>query len=248
MQQSLSTEAIQQLFSDAVVRNGPFAGLRYAQMTAIASSLYPKLLGSYESELHPWIEEICEAGYTEIIDVGCAEGYYAVGLALRAPQAKIYAYDTYDGSRQLCANSANLNGVADRMEFRSLFTAEELRSIPIRHRGLIVCDCDGGENEIFTEQSHRQFADWDLLIETHDCYDITISTRLPELFRETHELRSILSIDDIQKAKTYNYPELAGLDLATRRTILAEYRPTLMEWHFYSSRSVLARFQADRQI
>ncbi len=246
--QSLSIEAIHQMFSDAVVRHGPFAGLRYAEMTAIASSLYPKLLGSYESELHPWIAEICEAGYTEIIDVGCAEGYYAVGLALRAPQAKVYAYDTYDGSRQLCTNSANLNCVADRMEIRTLFSAEELQNIPIRHRGLIVCDCDGGENEIFTEQSFRQFADWDLLIETHDCYDITISTRLAELFRETHELRVILSVDDIQKAKTYDYPELAGLDLATRRAILAEYRPTLMEWHFYSSRSSLARFQTGRRI
>ena len=235
--QSLSTEEIHQMFSDAVVRHGPFAGLRYAEMTSIASSLYPKLLGSYESELHPWITEICEAGYTEIIDVGCAEGYYAVGLALRVPKAKVYAYDTYEGARQLCAACAKLNRVAKRLKIRSLFTAEELGSIPIRQRGLIVCDCDGGENDIFTEQTGGQFADWDLLIETHDCYDITISTRLAELFRETHELRSILSIDDIQKAKTYDYPELAGLDLATRRAILAEYRPTLMEWQFFTSRS-----------
>lgn len=246
--QSLSPEAIHQMFSDAVVRHGPFQGLRYAQMISFASSLYPKLLGSYESELHPWIEEVCEAGYSEIIDVGCAEGYYVIGLALRNPQAMVYAYDTYELARQICAEGATLNGVGDRVTVRSLFTAEELSSIPIRRRGLIVCDCDGGENEIFTEQTGRQFADWDLLIETHDCYDITISTRLAELFRETHELRSVLSIDDIQKAKTYDYPELAGLDLATRRAILAEYRPTLMEWHFYSSRSAPARFQTSGRI
>ena len=244
--QSLSTESIHQMFSDAVVRHGPFAGLRYAEMISIASSLYPKLLGSYESELHPWIEEVCEAGYTEIIDVGCAEGYYAVGFAMRLPQATVHAYDTYEGARQLCADSARLNGVADRVMVGSLFAAEELRSIPIRQRGLIVCDCDGGENEIFTKQTGRKFADWDLLIETHDCYDITISTRLAELFRKTHDLRTVLSVDDIQKAKTYDYPELAGLDLATRRAILAEYRPTLMEWQFFTSRSSLARFRADR--
>ena len=240
--QLLSTEEIHQMFSDAVVRHGPFAGLRYAEMTSIASSLYPKLLGSYESELHPWIIEICEAGYTEITDVGCAEGFYAVGFALRVPKATVYAYDTYEGSRQLCAACAKLNRVAKRLKIRSLFTAEELGSIPIRHRRLIVCDCDCGENDIFTEQTYRQFVDWDLLIETHDCYDITISTRLAELFRETHELRSILSIDDIQKAKTYDSPELAGLDLATRRAILAEYRPTLMERDFYSFRSSQTRF------
>lgn len=234
---SLSPEEIHQTFSDGIVRCGPFAGLRYAELTSVGSALYPKLLGSYESELHPWMHEICEAGYSEIIDVGCAEGYYAVGLALRNPQAVVYAYDLWDGAQQLCASFARLNQVADRVVVRSLFTADELRTIPIRRRGLIVCDCEGGENEIFTEQTRHHFADWDLLIETHDFLDITISTRLPELFRETHELRSILSVDDIQKAKTYNYPELAEYDLATRRAILAEFRPTLMEWQFFTSRS-----------
>lgn len=245
---SLSAEEIHQMFSDAVVRTGPFAGLRYAEMTSIGSALYPKLLGSYESELHPWIEEACQAGYTEIIDVGCAEGYYAIGLAMRVPQATIYAYDIYDGAQRLCADFAKLNRVDDRVVVRSLFTADELPSIPIRQRGLIVCDCEGGENEIFTPQTRSHFADWDLLIETHDFLDITISTRLPELFRETHELRTLLSVDDIQKAKTYDYPDLAGLDLATRRAILAEYRPGLMEWQFFRSRSSLARFQTGGRI
>lgn len=233
---SLTDAEIHELFSDGVVRHGPFAGLRYAELTSVGSALYPKLLGSYESELHPWMAEICDAGYSEIIDVGCAEGYYAVGLALRVPQATIYAYDLWEGAQQLCADFARLNGVGDRVVVRSLFTADELTGIPIRQRGLIVCDCEGGENDIFTPETASRFAAWDLLIETHDFLDITISTRLPELFRETHELRSILSVDDIQKAKTYNYPELAGLDLATRRAILAEFRPGLMEWQFFSSK------------
>lgn len=236
---SLSGEEIHQLFSDGIVRHGPFAGLRYAELTSVGSALYPKLLGSYESELHPWMQEIYEADYSEIIDVGCAEGYYAVGLALRAPKARVYAYDLWDGAQQLCTAFAELNRVANRMSVRSLFTADELQNIPIRRRGLIVCDCEGGENDIFTPQTRDQFANWDLLIETHDFMDITISTRMAELFRDTHELRSILSIDDIQKAKTYNYPELAGLDLATRRAILAEFRPTLMEWQFFTSRARL---------
>ena len=237
LMRSLSDDEIRQLFSNGVVRHGPFAGLRYAELTSVGSALYPKLLGSYESELHPWMHEVCEAGYSEIIDVGCAEGYYAVGLALRVPDAMVYAYDLWDGAQRLCAAFAELNQVADRMSVRSLFTADELRDIRIRRRGLIICDCEGGENDIFTEQTRNCFVDWDLLIETHDFMDITISTRMADLFRDTHERRSILSVDDIQKAKTYNYPELEGLDLATRRAILAEFRPTLMEWQFLTSRS-----------
>lgn len=233
---SLSPEEIHQMFSDGVVRHGPFAGLRYAELTSVGSALYPKLLGSYESELHSWMHEVCDAGYSEIIDVGCAEGYYAVGLAMRVPQAQIYAYDVWDGAQRLCAAFAEANCVAERVSVRPLFTADELRGIPIRHRGLIVCDCEGGENDIFTPHTRGHFAAWDLLIETHDFLDITISTRLADLFRDTHDLRVVTSLDDIQKAKTYDYPELTHLDLSTRRAILAEFRPTIMEWLFLTSR------------
>ena len=235
--QSLSPQEIHELFADGIVRHGPFAGLKYPELTSIGSALYPKLLGSYESELHPWMEEVCSAGYSEVIDVGCAEGYYAVGLAMRIPPAMVYAYDIYEGAQYLCANCAAANQVADRLSVRAEFTADELRGIPIRERGLIVCDCEGGETQIFTEQTRHHFANWDLLIETHDFMDITISTRMAELFQETHELRTLISIDDIQKAKTFQYPELTPFDLATRRAILAEYRPTIMEWQFLKSRS-----------
>ncbi len=235
--QSLSPEEIHGLFADGTVRHGPFAGLKYPELTSIGSALYPKLLGSYESELHPWIREVCDGGYSEIIDVGCAEGYYAVGLARRIPQAMVYAYDIYDGAQQLCAACAAANHVADRLSVRGAFTADELPGIPIRQRGLIFCDCEGAETQIFTEQTRPRFANWDLLIETHDFLDITISTRMAALFEETHELRTLTSIDDIQKAKTYDFPELAPFDLATRRAILAEWRPTIMEWLFLTSRS-----------
>ena len=119
------------------------------------------------------------------------------------------------------------------------FTVDELASIPIRRRGLIVCDCEGAETQIFTEQTRNRFAKWDLLIETHDFIDITISTRMADLFRDSHEIRTITSIDDIQKAKTYDYPELAPYDLHTRLEIVAEYRPGIMEWMFMKSRAFL---------
>ena len=234
--QTLSPQEIHDLFADGVVRHGPFTGLKYPELTSIGSALYPKLLGSYESELHPWMREVCADGYSEIIDVGCAEGYYAVGLARRIPQAMVYAYDIYEGAQELCTNCAAANRVADRLSVRAAFTADELSGIPIRQRGLIICDCEGAETQIFTEQTRHQFANWDLLIETHDFLDITISTRLAGLFQDTHQLRTLTSIDDIQKAKTYDYPELAPFDLATRRAILAEFRPTIMEWLFLTVR------------
>src|SRR5690606_29129834 len=58
---------------------GPFEGMKYLEQVA-GSALLPKLIGSYESELHAALLDMTRRGHRLIIDVGCAEGYYAVGM------------------------------------------------------------------------------------------------------------------------------------------------------------------------
>lgn len=234
---SLTPAEIYSLFGDGVVRHGPFAGLRYPLLQSVGSSLFPKLLGSYEAELHPWIAEICAGSYTEIVDIGCAEGYYAVGLARRLPHAQVYAYDSDERAQALCAAAARVNGVDARVSVRATFAADALGGLAGRGRGLIVCDCEGAELDLFTADTVPACASWDLLIETHDFIDLTGSTRLVERFAATHDVRACLSVDDIQKAKHYDYPELAPLDLVTRRAVVGEGRPAIMEWLFFTARA-----------
>jgi hypothetical protein len=66
------------------VLHGPFAGLMYPRDLLLAQADAPiaKLLGTYEQELHPVFEEVIAKQPRTIIDIGAAEGYYAVGLAL----------------------------------------------------------------------------------------------------------------------------------------------------------------------
>src|SRR5690348_1337426 len=74
------------------VNSGPFKGLEY--ISGAAGSAYtPKILGCYEQEIHAFIEEIINKSYSVIVDVGCAEGYYAVGFAYRSSDVKVYAFD-----------------------------------------------------------------------------------------------------------------------------------------------------------
>src|SRR5271170_382684 len=71
--------------NELVVRNGPFAGMRYARPLPEGSIFFPKLLGSYEAELQAHFERVIGTDYSAIVDVGCADGYFAVGLAMRMP-------------------------------------------------------------------------------------------------------------------------------------------------------------------
>src|ERR1700751_5228426 len=66
------------------ILEGPFEGMKYPY-DVVLSSCVPKLVGCYEEELHSVIEQIIRGRYSIVVNVGCAEGYYAVGLALKMP-------------------------------------------------------------------------------------------------------------------------------------------------------------------
>lgn len=96
------------------IAGGPFEGIIYSA-TATEGALVARLLGVYKSGLHPHIEAFTSGGVDCVIDVGCAEGYYAVGLARRIPGATVYAHDVLESARTACAAMAAANGVADRV-------------------------------------------------------------------------------------------------------------------------------------
>ncbi|MEZ4885067.1 MAG: hypothetical protein R3E32_10110 [Chitinophagales bacterium] len=218
------------LFTDLKVQNGPFKGLTYPSLDFEADLLYPKLIGSYEQEIHDCIDELCAQNYAEIINIGCAEGYYAVGMAMRMPETTVYAYDTDEKEQKLCREMAALNKVNDRVIIGGEYTATDLGNRSFEGKTLIVCDCEGAEKYLFTPQNIGNLKHCDFLIEMHDCFDMTISTYLTNLLQDTHRLEFVKSIDAIEKAKTYDYVVAKDLSLEEKREIYSENRITIMEW------------------
>jgi hypothetical protein len=230
------SDAIDRKIPDLVVKNGPFKGMRYPSKRSAGSALFPKLLGSYEAELHETINYAIDKEYTDIIDVGCAEGYYAVGMAIRLVDSNIYAYDTNPKALVLSNDMFKLNNIdSGRVFTGGLCDEKTLMDIPIREKALIICDCEGCERNLFTQKSVEFLSSHDLLIETHDLFDIEISSYLSKLFKDTHKLSVIYSIDDIQKAKTYDYDEINDYNLTTKKILLAEGRGSIMEWFYLES-------------
>ena len=88
---------------------------------------------------------------------------------------------------------------------------------------------------MFTRQTVGALADHDVLVELHDFLDIKLSS-IREVFSETHDIRAVKSVDDLEKAHTYVYGELEGFNLASRKILLAETRSAIMEWFFMTPR------------
>jgi hypothetical protein len=219
-----------ELLGKPVVKAGPFKGLRYPDFTSFGSQIFPKINGSYENEIAGIVESLCCKKFSEIIDIGCAEGYYAVGFALRIPESKVYAYDINPDAQNYCRRMAELNGVTERVQIEEKCTSDLLSRFDFTGKGLIISDCEGAEKELFTESNKNNLANCDMLIETHDFIDITISGYLKDLFSDTHQIKVIQSVDDIMKTRIYKFDKTEDLDLSKRMKIFSEGRPGLMEW------------------
>jgi len=159
-------------------------------------------------------------------------------LARRMAGTVIYAYDIDEGARLACQELVDANGVKDRVQVRGEMTRNDL--LKIVGRSLILCDCEGYESRLIDAGVIRAHAKNDFLIEIHDNVDPAISGTLLDLFRETHEVATITSVDDLKKTRLYDFPELKGFSLSDRRWIVSEHRPTLMDWFWCTPRTASA--------
>jgi len=200
---SQKEQKMQTIFKDLNVLNGPFKGMIYPDFIAHGSSLYPKLLGSYESELYEDIEKLLQNNYDTILDIGCAEGYYAVGFAIRKPEATVLAYDLNKAALLACKQMAILNHVEKNMKFGEFCSAETLRDFPFKGRGLVLSDCEGFEIDLFTKEAVANLSNCDILIELHDLYNEKISVEIEDVFKDTHTVRKVYSKSTFKKMKEF---------------------------------------------
>ncbi|MBK9330056.1 MAG: hypothetical protein IPM95_12305 [Sphingobacteriales bacterium] len=215
------------------VRNGLFKGLVYPGFEAAGSAVFPKFIGSYESELIPVFKQVIDGRYDTILDIGSAEGYYANGLSLTMPEATVYAYDVDERARNICRQIAQLNGLESRVLIGEKMDAAGLANFDFSNKkAFVLSDCEGYEKMLFTKENMHNLKNTDVLIEVHDLFDLTISAYLRDVFAATHDIRVIASVDDVKKAQMYSFPETDTLDLNTRRIIFAEGRMAAMEWFY----------------
>jgi precorrin-6B methylase 2 len=215
------------------IHTGPFAGMDYVAQ-ATEGALVPRLLGSYESELHPHLLALAAAGLDCVIDVGCAEGYYAVGLARLMPGATVHAYDTSERARAACAELAAKNGVADRVIIGAEFKPDGFEAFAGR-RALVIVDAEGAEVDILQPALSPALAHMHVIVETHDLYRAGAMATMTERFSPTHD---IVRVD--QQPKVFDMPPwLAELPHLDQLLAVWEWRARPTPWLVMSPKRVV---------
>lgn len=172
-----------------VVMEGPLKGLDFLPRSAEGCHV-AKLLGCYEQPLQSHIEAAIQAAYPTILNIGCAEGYYAVGMARRMPHTRVLAFDLNPKAQQVCQELAAKNAVSDRITIGGLFRPEDFASYA-GQRVLVLCDIEGAERDLLNPQLSPALAGMDLIVESHECLLPGITQSLIERFQPTHQITVI---------------------------------------------------------
>lgn len=218
---------------DRTIRSGPFCGLLYLERSC-GSSLLPKMIGSYEKELHDVITDAIDRKPRQVIDIGSAEGYYAVGLAMRLPSTPVLAFDTDPAAQSACLELAMINKVADRVTVTGRCDPELLQS-RLTQGTFLVCDCEGFEYSIIEKLSRSSLSEIDLLVELHKNERFDPQVWFESVFENSHEVTIVNARGRTLLDEEINL--LAKWSEEERLLAINEFRNDGFTWGYAKSKS-----------
>lgn len=219
------------------IQAGPFAGMQYPTKST-GSLVGPKLIGRYEQEIESWVVDAIKVDYDLVMDVGSAEGYYAVGFAYANRSTQVRAYDADAGSQQLVATIAARNGVEDRVHVGGFCDHSELQKhIATARRALVIVDIEGYEAGLLDPSRAPALAGADMLVELHEYVRPGVTYRILDRFSATHTIDIICARDEAIKI---NEAVAAGMDREVAEAALHEGRRLPQLWLRMTAFSALA--------
>ncbi len=216
------------------VLSGPFKGMpfRYPQLE------FAMLLGTWEKELVEVWKRVFTRDFKLMVDVGAAEGYYAVGMAFRKKGAPVVAFEMEERVRANLETLRALNGV--ELDIRGKCNVADLAGFGSDlEDAFLLMDVEGFEAELLDPTKVPALRRSWILVELHDLYVEGCSELLWERFEESHQIELIEGrdrvIDDLPQevgALRNCFPRSQWL------SFMDEGRPHSMNWYFMTPRVV----------
>jgi hypothetical protein len=231
---------------------GPFKGMNLPLSDVSKRLLSSYVLGSAELELRCIIERLIACKYGTIVNIGAADGYYAVGFARRLPEGHIVAFEAIPELHSVIERTARLNGVADQIRIRGRCDFDGLRAELVEATAapvLIFVDIEGFETQLLDLKLVPELRFADLLIETHDalvpkCTE-TIVTRL----QETHRIERFVARPRTVADFPENFlPLLPKLFPRLAVDLMDERRMGIQQWLFCEASARRGRHDSNLKV
>lgn len=210
------------------VSQGPFK-----ELSLNTSDCYPPmLLGTYEQELHDVFHNWFEQKPKNLVCVGAAEGYYAVGMARSDPTLNVIAYelDSYQRSQLglvIHQNKVSNVTVLKHCTQQSLTnTLQSISSTPY-----LICDIEGGEVELLDPIQITALKQAVILVEIHEELVNGCEQVIRNRFNNSHNILEINSLErKMEDLPAHSLVFRAIFSTRTNLGLMNEGRASKMKW------------------
>lgn len=213
-----------------VVANGPFADMKMSSQTWGGFDINAKILGTYESHVIDELVAISHANAGPFIDIGAADGFFAIGAVISGIAEHTYAFEVDASSRRSIAINASDNNLSEKIHIREIANTQTISDVLKKERqAKILIDIEGGEYELLCYDFLDEISNCDVIVELHPSLvehglkkQDDLMARLENYFYIEFFKKSILQTPD--------FPELANLSDDKRLLALSENRAFEMWW------------------
>ena len=222
---------LERLKKSQTVVGGPFKGMRY-DGGAVCGAATPKILGVYESELAPFLLKWSVTPFNHIINVGAAEGYYAVGCAMLWSHATVTAFESSEEGRRLLTCNVAMNGLQARVKVMGHCGKEQLQAAVLTGQpSLVIMDVEGAEGYLLKPADIRGLGDAHIIVEIHDFIDSRLAKTVWSQLESSHVIEEVRT--RTRTLRDFHEPRALSLRLwllPYLKQYADELRPGPMRW------------------
>lgn len=216
---------------NGVVKYGPFQGLKLEQNVWWGrSDLGSQLLGLYEKEILDFFDDIKPGKFRSFVDIGAADGYYAVGALRTGKFLRSVCYEVSSEGQSAIKRNWKNNGAPGELVVRGEAHSETLLDdqVSFKEKSLVLIDIEGGEFDVLTHEVLRHLSACEIIVEIHNWVP-DFRARYSALLRRMALIFDVTIIERVERP-TVNIPELRSFTDDNRLLATSERRPCLMRF------------------
>ena len=188
-----------------------------------------KQLGQYEPHILSKLRELSKT-YDHFIDIGAADGYYAVGLLHSKLYKSVTCFEISDKGRSVISENAALNNQSENIKIYGEANKDSLeKEIDAVKSCVILCDIEGAEFDLFSKEVLKVLRNCEIIIELHDEFIGGNKDRRKRLINDAQEFFEINVIERSNPIPN-DFEELKGWNDDLRQLAFSEGRPCRMDW------------------
>ncbi len=217
---------------NGTIASGLFKGMHFTT-SDLSSTPMPKILGTYEKEIQEVLEKWNHENFNRFINIGGAEGFYAIGIAKQFNVEEVIVYEMLKEGQAMIRMIGEQNHLLSGVRIYSKCEEHDLYEVCDEHANdLVLIDVEGAEIELLSSRVVGKLRNSTVVVEAHD-FKVTDCTNIVRtMFSSTHVTKITSSKVRMKKDFPLSYP----LPKAIKLAMMDERRPEIMNWIIASPR------------